>query len=131
MRILVALIVSIWLGSSQANQGLVIFCQSELLKKGVNTPWSEAMFYSWEHFKVEFKTDTTAEILLSDVKLNCSVTQTNISCWGRSSARSGEGYSIDNNRITGTYEHYNDAGLLGPQDNKIRGSCARLKERKF
>ena len=131
MKLFVALIISFWVGACHANQGLVIFCQSELLKKGLNTPWSEAMFYSWEHFKVEFKTDTTAEILLADVKLNCSVTQTNISCWGRSSATSGERYAIEINRITGTYDHYNNAGLLEPQDNKIRGSCARLKERKF
>jgi len=103
-----------------------VICQSELLKRGLNEPWTQAIYHDSDAFEVELLPGKKARLLDGDIVgfIECSLSDTKIYCKKDSGGRTGI-WTI--NRISGTYEFY----LSALPDNKVRGRCVQAEKRAF
>ncbi len=116
----------ITLGST-VSADMQILCQSELLKKKIDDPWSAAVFYDGEAFVLELLNESKATLRESSFgNVNCATTSTKITCMYNSKGVSSM-WSI--NRLNGIYESY--ASSRPNVESKVRGLCKEKSRRLF
>ncbi len=104
-----------------------VFCQSELLKKQMSAPWSEAMFYNSEFFEITISKSDQAQLIEKSLGVaKCETTSVQINCLFKDKKNSAS-WSVS--RITGSYEAFYQ--YESGERSKTRGRCARKEQLLF